>query len=111
MHSPFAATGQGHRSRLQLQGAVTALAPAELFDRRKEIFLVTKDQLRSADKMMTSVEGRLKALGTDYIDLFFLHGLGDSDVGGIEHGVKLLKSPEFAKAADVARGDRKVARA
>lgn len=70
---------------------------------RKEIFLVTKDELRSADKMEASVDERLKALGTDSIDLFFLHGLGDPNVGGIDHGVKLLKSPEFAKAADAIR--------
>ena len=70
---------------------------------RKEIFLITKDELRSADKMMASVDDRLKALGTDHIDLFFLHGLGDPNVGGIDHAVKLLKSPEFAKAADAIR--------
>ena len=70
---------------------------------RKEIFLVTKDEVRDADKMMASVDERLKALGTDQIDLFFLHGLGDPGMGGIEHGVKLLKSPEFAKAADAIR--------
>ncbi len=70
---------------------------------RKEIFLVTKDEIKSADKMVASVDDRLKALGTDHIDLFFLHGLGDPNVGGIEAGVKLLKSPEFAKAADTIR--------
>jgi uncharacterized protein len=75
---------------------------------RKEIFLVTKDELNDAAKMVASVDQRLKTLGTDYIDLFFLHGLGDTNVGGPEHAVKLVKSPEFAKAVDTLKKAGKI---
>jgi hypothetical protein len=68
---------------------------------RKQIFLVTKDSPRAPEQMMGMVDERLKALNTDYIDLFFIHGLGDDH--GADGAVKLLKNPEFRKAADAIR--------
>ncbi|HEY2157116.1 MAG TPA: aldo/keto reductase, partial [Isosphaeraceae bacterium] len=65
---------------------------------RKEIFLVTKDSPRAPGQMMGMVDDRLKALGIDHIDLFFIHGLGDDH--GADGAIKLLKDPEFRKAAD-----------
>ena len=44
---------------------------------RKEIVLVTKDMPRAPKEMLKMVDERLATLGTDYIDLFFIHGLGD----------------------------------
>ena len=44
---------------------------------RKQIFLVTKDMPVKPESIPKLVDERLKALGTDYIDLFFVHGLGD----------------------------------
>ena len=44
---------------------------------RKQIFLVTKDMPRTPKDMLKMVDERLAALGTDYIDLYFIHGLGD----------------------------------
>ncbi len=44
---------------------------------RKDIFLVTKDMPRTPKDMLRMVDERLAAIGTDYIDLFFIHGLGD----------------------------------
>jgi aryl-alcohol dehydrogenase-like predicted oxidoreductase len=70
-------------------------------DVRKQIFLVTKDGPRQPAQMMGMVDERLKNLGTDYIDLFFIHGLGDDH--GADGAVKLLKSPEFRQAADAIR--------
>jgi aryl-alcohol dehydrogenase-like predicted oxidoreductase len=70
---------------------------------RKSIFLVTKDELRSADRMIQSVDERLVALGTDYIDLFFIHGLGDPNTGGVDNAINLVKSAEFKTAADTIR--------
>jgi uncharacterized protein len=70
---------------------------------RKEIFLVTKDELRgdSASQMIASVDERLVACGTDYIDLFFIHGLGDHHT--VDESVNLLKSKAFKEAADAIR--------
>ena len=72
-------------------------------DIRKSIFLVTKDELRgdSASQMVASVDERLVACGTDYIDLFFIHGLGDHHT--VDESVNLLKSKAFKEAADAIR--------
>jgi uncharacterized protein len=70
-------------------------------DVRKSIFLVTKDELKSASQMVASVDQRLVACGTDYIDLFFLHGLGDHHT--VDEASNLLKSREFREAADAIR--------
>jgi len=67
---------------------------------RKQIFVVTKDMPERPDQMMTMVDERLEALGTDYIDLFFLHGLGDASV---DRAIKLVKSQEFKEVADKIR--------
>ncbi|MFM7129833.1 MAG: aldo/keto reductase [bacterium] len=45
---------------------------------RKNIFLVTKDHPTTPDQLMQQLDARLAALQTDYIDLFFIHGIGDS---------------------------------
>jgi uncharacterized protein len=70
---------------------------------RKEIFLVTKDELRgdSASQMVANVDERLVACGTDYIDLYFVHGLGDHHT--VDEAVRLVKSKEFREAADAIR--------
>jgi aryl-alcohol dehydrogenase-like predicted oxidoreductase len=67
---------------------------------RKEIFLVTKDVPRSSPKeMLTLIDQRLEALGTDYIDLIFLHALGDHGA----HEVEWPKSKEFKETAEAIR--------
>jgi uncharacterized protein len=70
-------------------------------DVRKQIFLVTKDMPKTAGQMPAMVDERLKTLGTDYIDLFFIHGLGDDH--GADGAIKLIKSKEFAQTADAIR--------
>ncbi len=47
---------------------------------RKQIFLATKDGVRDPADMVTRIDHRLEALGTDYIDLLFFHGLGSNQV-------------------------------
>ena len=47
---------------------------------RKQIFLATKDHAREPGQMVNQVDKRLAALGTDYIDLLFFHGLGSKQV-------------------------------
>ncbi len=67
---------------------------------RKQIVLVTKDMPRKPSDMLRMVDQRLDTLGTDYIDVFFLHGLGDREYGGIDKSVAMLRSPEFRQVAD-----------
>jgi predicted aldo/keto reductase-like oxidoreductase len=50
------------------------------------------------------VDQRLAALGTAYIDLFFIHGLGDL---GLDNSLKFIKSPEFKDVADKIRSSGK----
>ncbi|MGD7654176.1 MAG: aldo/keto reductase [Verrucomicrobiales bacterium] len=61
-------------------------------ERRKELFLVDKDHPTKGPKqMLEQIDTRLKACGTDYFDLFFVHGLGS----GYKGAVDWPKSDEF----------------
>jgi uncharacterized protein len=54
-------------------------------ERRKEIFLATKVNKRKADEAMQIIEGSLKRLQTDKIDLIHIHDLkGEDDLAAIE---------------------------
>ncbi len=64
---------------------------------RKNIFLVTKDSPREPRQLIEMLDERLKALGTDYIDLIFIHALGDHSV---EHGLEWPKSAEMGKVVE-----------
>jgi aryl-alcohol dehydrogenase-like predicted oxidoreductase len=68
---------------------------------RKEIVLVTKDMPRTPKEMLRMVDERLAALGTDYIDLFFIHGLGDQRT--IDESINMVASQEFKETADAIR--------
>ncbi|WP_406698345.1 aldo/keto reductase [Singulisphaera sp. Ch08] len=68
---------------------------------RKQIFLVTKDSPKRPDDMMGMVDERLASLGTDYIDLFFIHGLGDEH--SLDDAMNFVKSQEFKEKADAIR--------
>ena len=51
-------------------------------DSRRNIFLVTKTRPGAVAKMTESFETSLKKLQTDYVDLFFCHGIGSlSEIG------------------------------
>jgi aryl-alcohol dehydrogenase-like predicted oxidoreductase len=67
---------------------------------RKQIFLVTKDMPRTPKNLLKLVDERLAALGTDYIDLYFIHGLGDDSR---YDPIALVKSKEFKETADAIR--------
>lgn len=47
---------------------------------RKQIFLVTKDVPREPKDLLRMLDERLKELKTDYVDLYFMHALGDHDI-------------------------------
>jgi aryl-alcohol dehydrogenase-like predicted oxidoreductase len=55
--------------------------------RRKEVFLATKVTRRKYDDAMRSVEGSLKRLQTDHVDLLHIHSLTDeADLAAAEAG-------------------------
>ena len=68
---------------------------------RNQIFLVTKDHVRSPGQMINQIDKRLAALGTDYIDLLFFHGLGSDQVDW-------PKSKEMKEAAEAIKKTGKV---
>jgi predicted aldo/keto reductase-like oxidoreductase len=70
-------------------------------DVRKQIVIVTKDMPRTPAQMPKMVDERLEALGTDYIDIFFIHGLGDEHK--LNDAINLVTSREFGRTADAIR--------
>jgi len=65
---------------------------------RKEIFLVTKDMPMVPGQMLKMVDQRLATLGTDYIDLFFIHGFGD--MHKLDTAIKIVKSKELKEVVE-----------
>jgi uncharacterized protein len=65
---------------------------------RKTIFLATKDSPRTPSQIMGMLDQRLETLKTDYVDLFFVHALGDHHTA--DEAIAFAKSPEFAKTID-----------
>lgn len=68
---------------------------------RKQIFLVTKDMPRAPRDMIAMLDERLESLGTDYIDLFFIHGLGDDH--SLDDAMNFVRGPEFKEVAEAIR--------
>ncbi len=68
---------------------------------RKQIVLVTKDNPRAPKDMLAMLDHRLEALATDYIDLFFIHGLGDDH--SLDDAINLVTSKEFKETAEAIR--------
>src|SRR5262249_26463469 len=68
---------------------------------RKEIVLVTKDNPRRPKDLLAMLDRRLEALATDYVDLFFIHGLGDDH--SPQDAINFIKSREFRETADAIR--------
>jgi aryl-alcohol dehydrogenase-like predicted oxidoreductase len=70
--------------------------------RRKEVFLVTKNGTKQPKDLLAAVDARLKALQTDYIDAYFLHGLGGPQ------GAELARSPETRQVAEQLKKSGKI---
>jgi aryl-alcohol dehydrogenase-like predicted oxidoreductase len=75
-------------------------------DVRKDIFIVTKDMPKTADQIPKMVDERLANLGTDYIDLFFIHGFGD--VHKLDTAVNLIKSKELKETIEAVKKSGKI---
>ena len=56
----------------------------EMPEVRKQIFLATKEPVRVIGDALKNVDQRLAALGTDYIDLLYYHGLGRGQIEWIK---------------------------
>jgi aryl-alcohol dehydrogenase-like predicted oxidoreductase len=72
---------------------------------RKEIFLVTKDHPRSPRDLLKQIDRRLALLGTDYVDLFMIHGIG-VDYG--DASLEWPRSQEFKETAEALKKSGKV---
>lgn len=61
---------------------------------RKEIFLVSKDGVGTPKDLIKKIDERLETLKTDYLDLYFIHGLGGGQM------VDWPKSREFKQTIE-----------
>ena len=68
---------------------------------RKQIFVVTKDLPQTPAEIMGKLDQRLANMGTDYLDLFFIHSFGDNH--SLDDAINFVKSREFKEAADAIR--------
>ncbi len=72
--------------------------------RRKGLFLATKVSERDGEKAMRSIEGSLKRLQVDYVDLIHIHNLrGDEDLAAIEAPDGVLKTLYKVRDQKIAR--------
>ena len=67
---------------------------------RNQLFLATKDQPNEPGQLIEQLDQRLAALQTDYVDLIYLHALGDRN---FELEMAWLTSPELKATADAIR--------
>jgi uncharacterized protein len=68
---------------------------------RKQIFLVTKDAPKVPSQIPGMLDKRLEALGTDYVDLFFIHSFGDNH--SLDDAIAMVKSQELKRASEAVK--------
>ena len=73
--------------------------------RRKEVWLATKIPDRTRDEFMRRLEGSLKRLQTDHVDLLHIHGLGQRE------DLAKIEAPDGALKGLLEARDQKMARA
>jgi len=84
----------------QSESWVGKLMPA----RRKDVFLATKVSVRKGDDAQKSIEGSLRRLNTDQVDLLHIHNLaGDDDLAEIEKPGNVLDVVRKMKDQKMAR--------
>jgi len=68
-------------------------------ERRKEIFLVSKDHPhKGPEELLEMIDRRLAAIGTNYLDLFFIHQIADREYG--PQSTEWPKSDAFKKVIE-----------
>jgi uncharacterized protein len=67
---------------------------------RKQLFLVTKDHPHTPREMIERLDERLEALQTDYVDLIFIHAIGDNNT---RTEIMWPESKEFKETAEAIR--------
>jgi predicted aldo/keto reductase-like oxidoreductase len=76
-------------------------------ERRKEIFLVSKDHPHQGpEQLLKQIDTRLAAIGTPYLDAFYIHGIGTREYG--EDSVNWPKSDAYKKVAEKLKSSGKV---
>jgi uncharacterized protein len=76
-------------------------------ERRKEIFLVSKDHPHDGpEQLLQMIDKRLAACGTDYLDAFYIHGIGAHEYG--DESLNWPKSDAFKKVAEKLKSSGKV---
>jgi len=71
---------------------------AQYPERRKEIFLVTKDHpTHGPEQLLEQIDRRLAALGTSYVDAFYIHGISAKPYEG---SLEWPKSDAFKKVVE-----------
>lgn len=68
---------------------------------RKEVVLVTKDNPKVPEDLLTMIDKRCEALATDYIDIFMIHGLGDDHK--LDDAIAFVKGDKIKAVADKLR--------
>ena len=68
---------------------------------RKQIILVTKDAPKIPAQLMGMLDKRLEALGTDYVDLLFIHSFGD--YYSLDDAMAMVRSKELKEASEAAK--------
>ncbi len=68
---------------------------------RKQILLVTKDAPKVPAQIMGMLDKRCAALGTDYVDIFFIHSFGDYHT--LDQAIAMVKSRELKEASEAAK--------
>ncbi|MEI7532820.1 MAG: aldo/keto reductase [Verrucomicrobiae bacterium] len=71
-------------------------------ERRQEIFLTSKDHPKAPEELLEMIDRRLAALGTTYLDAFYIHGIGG------ENKLGWPKSDAFRKTAEALKKSGKV---
>jgi hypothetical protein len=74
--------------------------------KRKDAFIVTKDHPRQLKDLLTMVDRRLENLRTDYLDLYFMHQLGDGEYP--KECVDWPKSSELKEIVETLKKQKKI---
>ncbi|MBL8151374.1 MAG: aldo/keto reductase [Blastocatellia bacterium] len=74
--------------------------------KRKESFIVSKDHPHQPSDMLRTIDTRLEKLRTDYLDLYYIHQLGDGEYP--KECVNWPKSKEFREVGEQLKKQKKI---